>query len=111
MSPREQVHVTPSVQLVTKTARLSRNSQIRLQVNCSTADGPCNGTVKLRTARSGPSAHAADGVVPGARQRAPQPHDHVSAGTDALLRQRNAAMQAFVVGRDARGTRRRSPRA
>lgn len=106
VSQREQVEVRPSLRLVTRSARLSANRTIRLQVDCRTADGPCNGTLKLRTVvrlggrqRTLPTASFQS---PGNARRSVR----VSVGpaTAALLRRaRTLSMRAFIVGRDARG--------
>lgn len=106
VSPREQVEVRPSIRLRTATARLTSARRIRLLVDCRTADGPCNGTVKLRTItrvggrrRTLPTAsfqapgNAARGVTVAVGPR-----------TAALLRRaRTLSARAFIVGRDARG--------
>jgi hypothetical protein len=106
VSAREQVDVTPAIRVLTSTARLTSSRTIRLQVDCRTDDGPCNGTVKLRTA--GPVAGrkrtlpTASFQAPGNRRRSVT----VTAGsrTAALLRRAGrVSMRAFVVGRDANG--------
>ena len=105
VSPREQVDVTPSLRVITRTARLTGN-RIRLQVDCRTDDGPCNGTVKLRTvgrvagrARTLPTASF---QAPGDERRSVTVT--VGAATAALLRRAGSVrMRAYVVGRDARG--------
>jgi len=95
-----------SLRVITRTARLTRARTIRLQVDCRTDDGPCNGTVKLRTVR--PIAGRAR-TLPTASLQAPGDARRtvtVSVGrtTAALLRRSRAvSMRAFVVGRDARG--------
>ncbi|HEV2787008.1 MAG TPA: integrin alpha, partial [Solirubrobacteraceae bacterium] len=106
VSAREQVDVTPSIRVLTRTARLTGARQIRLQVDCRTDDGPCNGTVKLRTARPiagrNRTLPTASFQAPGNRRRSVTVT--VGTSTAALLRRsRSVSMRAFVVGRDARG--------
>jgi hypothetical protein len=106
VSPREQVRVRPSVRLVTLTARLSRSNTIRQQVDCRTDDGPCNGTVKLRT--STPVA-GRQRTLPTASFQAPGNARRsvtvaVGRSTAALLRRTaTRILRAFVVARDADG--------
>ena len=106
VSPREQVDVAPSLRVITRTARLTSARTIRLQVDCRTDDGPCNGTVKLRTIR--PLAGRSR-TLPTASFQAPgdaRRNVTVTVGTSlaALLRRSpRVSMRAFVVGRDARG--------
>jgi hypothetical protein len=106
VSAREQVEVTPSIRVLTSSARLSSSRQIRLQVDCRTDDGPCNGTVKLRTVaaiggrkRTLPTASF---QAPGNRRRSVT--ITVGSSTAALLRRAGrVSMRAYVVGRDALG--------
>ncbi|MBW3652493.1 MAG: integrin alpha [Actinobacteria bacterium] len=107
VSQRERVDVAPSVRLLTRTALLSRNRTIRLQVHCRTDDGrPCNGTVKLRTVRRiggrQRTLPTASFQSPGNARRSVT----VSVGprTAALLRRaRTLGARAYIVVRDARG--------
>ena len=105
-SPRERVDVSPSLRLVTRTARLSSSRTIRLQVDCRTEDGPCNGTVKLRTVTavggSRRTLPTASFQAPGDARRSVT----VTVGRRlaALLRRsRSVRANASIVGRDARG--------
>jgi hypothetical protein len=106
VSPREQVQVRPSVRLVTRTARLSGNRTIRVQVDCRTDDRPCNGTVKLRTITP---LGGRQRTLPTASFQAPgnAPRNvtvSVGPSTASLLRRvRTLRARAYVVGRDARG--------
>ncbi|HWC26519.1 MAG TPA: integrin alpha [Solirubrobacteraceae bacterium] len=105
VSPRERVDVTPSVRLVTRTARLSR-SGIRLQVDCRTEAGPCNGTLKLRTItplrgrrRTLPTASF---QTPGDERRSVTVR--VGPRTRTLLRRAaSVRARAFILGRDRDG--------
>lgn len=106
VSPREQVAVRPSLALLTRTARMTGSRTIRLLVDCRTDDGPCNGTVKLRTitrvAGRQRTLPTASFQAPGDARRSVT----VSVGTQlaALLRRsRSLSARAFIVGRDARG--------
>lgn len=106
VSQREQVAVRPSLRLVTRTARMTGSRKIRLLVDCRTDDGPCNGTVKLRTitrvAGRRRTLRTASFQAPGNARRSVT----VSVGTQlaALLRRsRSLSARAFIVGRDARG--------
>lgn len=106
VSPREQVEVRPSITLRTPTTRLTSARTIRLVVDCRTDDGPCNGSVKLRTvarlAGSQRTLPTASFQAPGNARRSVT----VSVGsrTAALLRRaRSVSARAFIVGRDARG--------
>jgi hypothetical protein len=106
VSPREQVRVRPALRLVTRTARLTRANTIRLQVDCRTDDGPCNGTVKLRTtARVGGRQRTlptASFQSPGdARRSVTVTVNRTLAGL--LRRTRTRTMRVFVVARDADG--------
>ncbi len=106
VSPREQVEVRPSISLRTTAARLIGNRTIRLLVDCRTDDGPCNGTVKLRTiTRVGGrqiTLPTASFQAPGNARRSVTVT--VGASTAALLRRaRTLSARAFIVGRDARG--------
>jgi len=106
VSARERVDVSPALRLITRTARLSANRTIRVQVDCRTNDGPCNGTVKLRTitriggrARTLPTASF---QAPGNARRSVTVR--VGPATQRLLRRvRTIRARAFIVGRDANG--------
>jgi len=106
VSPREQVEVMPTISLRTRTARLTSSGTIRLLIDCRTDDGPCNGTVKLRTVtrlagrqRTLPTAPF---QAPGDAPRSATVR--VGQTAAALLRQvRSLSARAFIVGRDARG--------
>ena len=106
VSEREQVDVRPSVGLLTRTARLSGNRTIRLQVDCRTDDGPCNGTVKLRTVTR---LRGRQLTLPTASFQAPGNARRsvtvaVGARTAALLRRAGTlSARAFIVCRDASG--------
>lgn len=104
-SPRKQVEVSPSVRLLTTSARLSARNTLRLRAQCRT-DGPCDGTLSLRTfARLAGSRR----TLPTATFRAPGSAARtvtvtVRSRTAALLRRsRSRIARVVVVGRDARG--------
>ena len=106
VSPRERVNVAPSVALVTRTTRPSSTRAIHLQIDCRTEDGPCSGTVKLRTVTRLAGSRR---TLPTMSFRAPgnAPSSvtvRVSRHTAALLR-RTSRVKATttVVARDAHG--------